>query len=45
VHNFGNSGDGNEPLGDVVFDAAGNLYGTTQSGGENSSGTVWEITP
>lgn len=33
VHQFGSVGDGNAPAGDLVFDAAGNLYGTTYSGG------------
>jgi uncharacterized repeat protein (TIGR03803 family) len=45
VHNFGAGSDGSGLLGDIVFDAAGNLYGTTQSGGQNSGGTVWEVTP
>lgn len=29
----------------VVFDAAGNLYGTTSQGGQYNGGVVWEITP
>jgi uncharacterized repeat protein (TIGR03803 family) len=29
----------------LVFDAAGNLYGTTQSGGAYGYGTVFELSP
>ncbi len=29
----------------VVFDAAGNLYGTTQEGGDLSGGIVFEFSP
>jgi uncharacterized repeat protein (TIGR03803 family) len=29
----------------VVFDANGNLYGTTYGGGSQGVGVVWEITP
>ncbi len=47
LHSFGpsGSGDGDSPLGGLVADAAGNLYGTTQSGGAHSEGTVFEVTP
>jgi uncharacterized repeat protein (TIGR03803 family) len=37
--------DGSTPSGGVTFDAAGNLYGTTQSGGAYGGGTVFELTP
>ena len=37
-------GDANSPHGKLVFDKAGNLYGTT-SGGGTSSGTVFELSP
>ena len=34
LHNFNNDGtDGTEPLAGLIFDAAGNLYGTTYEGG------------
>jgi uncharacterized repeat protein (TIGR03803 family) len=31
--------------GDVIFDAAGNLYGTTESGGQDHDGKVFELSP
>ncbi len=34
---------GLEPTGNLVVDAAGNLYGTTAYGGPNNGGTVFEI--
>ena len=37
--------DGVEPIGSLIFDAAGNLYGATQSGYDSSLGTVYELTP
>lgn len=39
--------DGFAPMGGVIFDSAGNLYGTTSSGGLRSCfcGTVFELTP
>jgi uncharacterized repeat protein (TIGR03803 family) len=44
VHDF-SGGDGLQPRSTPIFDPAGNLYGTTLSGGDNDSGTVFEITP
>jgi len=35
--------DGGTLDGGVIFDSAGNLYGTTASGGKNSVGTVFEL--
>lgn len=38
--------DGALPMSEVVFDAAGNLYGTTSGGGAKfSQGTVFELSP
>lgn len=37
--------DGHYPNGDIVFDAVGNLYGTTSNGGLYDQGTVYELTP
>ena len=40
-----NCTDGEEPYATLVRATNGNLYGTTEYGGANSSGTVFEITP
>jgi len=46
LHNFtGHSNDGAAPLGPVVFDEKGNLYGTTSSDGVCGDGTVYKLTP
>lgn len=47
LHNFSANGvDGYQPLAGLVFDAVGNLYGTTTEGGANHmGGTVFELTP
>ncbi len=51
LHSFNDNGaDGAYPLAGLIFDAAGNLYGTTQQGGIHSCkgktcGTVFEMTP
>jgi uncharacterized repeat protein (TIGR03803 family) len=37
-----NSTDGTSPYGQLVEDRAGNLFGTTRSGGTNNDGTVFE---
>ena len=42
VHKFGFGTDGAQPIGGVVFDAAGNFYGTTSLGGAYGNGTVFE---
>ena len=34
LHNFGGGSDGNAPHGKLVMDAAGNLYGTAEFGGD-----------
>ena len=36
--------DGGFPLAPVILDTAGNLYGTTPSGGANNNGNVFEVT-
>jgi hypothetical protein len=41
-----NGNDGAYPECNVVFDAAGNMYGTTfDGGGPHKAGTAWELTP
>jgi uncharacterized repeat protein (TIGR03803 family) len=43
VHVFGQGTDGYHPTGDLILDSGGNLYGTTQAGGAQGSGLVFEI--
>jgi uncharacterized repeat protein (TIGR03803 family) len=47
LHNFKGSPDGGQPLGDLIFDDAGNLYGTTFFGGTTfcirGCGTIYKI--
>jgi uncharacterized repeat protein (TIGR03803 family) len=38
-----NGANGSEPLAELIAGAAGNLYGTTFSGGTNSTGTVFRL--
>lgn len=35
--------DGGHPNGALIFDSAGNIYGTTQAGGANADGTVFKL--
>ena len=44
VHAFTGGVDGSNPASSVIFDSSGNMYGTAQTGGSSSDGTVWEIT-
>ena len=45
LYSFGQSGDGVKPLGVMIRDKKGNLYGTTQYGGANDVGTVFKLSP
>ncbi len=45
LHNFGNGTDGSGPFAGLIFDAVGNLYGTTEEGGSSGWGIVFELTP
>jgi uncharacterized repeat protein (TIGR03803 family) len=46
LYEFQGGSDGANPSGSpLVFDRAGNLYGTTVYGGEADSGTVYELSP
>jgi len=46
LHSFKEDGsDGGYPEGTLIFDSAGNLYGTTDSGGTDSEGTAFELSP
>ena len=44
--NFNNNGaGGTDPVSNLIFDASGNLYGMTGTGGAYGSGTVFELMP
>jgi uncharacterized repeat protein (TIGR03803 family) len=49
LHNFAGGSDGQYPASSLIFDTAGNLYGTTMAGGTGpcggGCGTVFELTP
>ena len=46
LHSFqGGSNDGANPLGGVISDSTGTLYGTTEFGGNVGAGTVFKLTP
>jgi len=45
LYSFQRLSDGGLPIAGLVFDAVGNLYGTTMSGGNADAGTVFELSP
>ena len=45
IHGFTNGSDGRIPLGGLIIDAAGSLYGTTSNGGSGGGGVAFELTP
>ncbi len=45
LQNFGAANDGAGPSAGMIFDADGNLYGTTLAGGSKGYGTVFKLTP
>lgn len=46
IHSFPDSSeDGSDPYGGLVFDKAGNLWGTTLVGGTAGLGTIFELSP
>ena len=45
LYSFTGGLDGAFPMGGVIRDAAGNLYGTTVAGGSAGFGTVFKLTP
>jgi hypothetical protein len=47
LYTFGANGpnDAENPDADIVMDAKGAIYGTTQFGGAGEVGTVWKLTP
>ena len=45
LYSFKGAPDGVFPYGALLFDAAGNLYGTTYYGGTNGLDTVYQLSP
>jgi uncharacterized repeat protein (TIGR03803 family) len=50
LYNFAGGNDGANPYGNLIFDKAGNLYGTTVAGGTSANctggcGTIFELSP
>jgi hypothetical protein len=45
IYQFGGGVDGAQPIGTVVFDSSGSLYGITSGGGVYSYGTVYKLSP
>ena len=45
LYQFQGDGDGDLPMGNLIADKAGNLYGTTEYGGVSFYGTVFELSP
>lgn len=45
LHSFTNQPDGDDPMGNVVFDTQGNLYTTTEEGGTTTNGVVIKVAP
>jgi uncharacterized repeat protein (TIGR03803 family) len=45
LYHFAGGTDGSSPNPSLVFDQAGNLYGTTAEGGDGDRGTVFQLIP
>jgi uncharacterized repeat protein (TIGR03803 family) len=46
LHSFSGSPDGQDPIGGLIFDKAGNLFGTASGGGNSQNeGIVFELSP
>ena len=45
LHSFTGGIDGSGPGSSLVFDVAGNLYGTAEEGGSGGGGTIFELSP
>jgi uncharacterized repeat protein (TIGR03803 family) len=45
LHVFGASADGTVPIGGLIADKTGNLYGVTIGGGSADGGTIFELSP
>jgi uncharacterized repeat protein (TIGR03803 family) len=45
IYSFQGGNDGQMPMGGLIFDAAGNLYGMTAIGGSSDAGTIFKLSP
>jgi uncharacterized repeat protein (TIGR03803 family) len=45
LYQFAGGTDGEFPASDLILDASGNLYGTTEEGGTDGVGTAFELSP
>lgn len=45
LHAFAGGTDGSRPVAGLVLGADGNFYGTTEEGGAQDEGTIFEVTP
>lgn len=45
IHDFNSADDGAVPIGDLMLDAHGNVFGTASLGGTYGGGTAWEVIP
>lgn len=45
LYRFTGGSDGGSPISNLIFDQAGNIYGTTQAGGAYNHGAVFELSP
>lgn len=45
LYSFTGGADGGAPYSGLIFDSAGNLYGTTSAGGFNNVGAVYKVSP
>jgi uncharacterized repeat protein (TIGR03803 family) len=45
LYSFAAMGDGSTPYSNLIFDPAGNLYGTTLNDGLNGAGVVFKLSP
>jgi uncharacterized repeat protein (TIGR03803 family) len=43
LYSFTGGADGGQPMAGVIFDASGNLYGTTAAGGDAYQGVVYQV--
>jgi len=43
LYDFQDTPDGSQPVAGLVADSAGNLYGTTMTGGQSGNGTIFKL--